>query len=231
MVALITLLLATLGFLSPAARGALLTTAIVLFVLMAFVAGGGAVALWGVMERSYEGWVGVALQVSLWLPGIIMLIFTLLNIALKHTGSLGAVPAGIYFSIVGVWFLVSVPLTFVGGYMATRIPIIDYPVKTNQIPRQVPPAPLVAHPVLLFFSAGVSGLGRVVGCGQACCKCWGACCCSRHAATAGLVALLMRTCHAPALPPCARLRTHAHAHAHPQASCRLARCSSSCTLQ
>ena len=154
LVATVTLLLATLGFLSPASRGALLTTAIVLFVLLAFAAGASAVALWGIMERTYEGWVGVALQVSVWLPGLIMLIFTLLNIALKHTGSLGAVPAGIYFSIVAIWFLVSVPLTFVGGFMATRLPIMDFPVKTNQIPRQIPPAPIVAHPVLLFFSAG-----------------------------------------------------------------------------
>lgn len=66
----------------------------------------------------------LCLQVSVWLPGLIMLIFTVLNIALKHTGSLGAVPAGIYFSIVAIWFLVSVPLTFVGGFMATRLPIM-----------------------------------------------------------------------------------------------------------
>lgn len=159
LVSLVTLLLATLGFLSPASRGALLTTTIILFVLLSFVAGGSAVALWGVMERTYEGWIGVALHVSLFLPGIVMLIFTVLNIAIKHTGSLGAVPAGIYFTIVAIWFLVSVPLTFVGGYMATKLRILDYPVKTNQIPRQIPPAPLVAHPVLLFFSAGKHILG------------------------------------------------------------------------
>jgi len=153
-VSLVTLLLATLGFLSPASRGALLTTTIILFVMLAFVAGFSAVALWGVMERSYEGWVGVSLHVSLFLPGIIMMIFTLLNIALKHTGSLGAVPAGIYFTIVAIWFFLSVPLAFVGGFMATKLPIISFPCKTNQIPRQIPPAPLVAHPVLLFFSAG-----------------------------------------------------------------------------
>lgn len=161
LVATVTLLLATLGFLSPASRGALLTTAIVLFVLLSFAAGASAVALWGVMERTYEGWVGVALQVSVWLPGLIMLIFTILNIALKHTGSLGAVPAGIYFSIVAIWFLVSVPLTFVGGFMATRLPILSFPTKTNQIPRQIPPAPIVAHPVLLFFSAGILPFGTM----------------------------------------------------------------------
>eukprot|EP00775_Hariotina_reticulata_P011626 gene11626-11770_t len=160
-VSLVTLLLATLGFLSPASRGALLTTTIILFVFLAFVAGVSAVALWGVMERTYEGWVGVALHVSLFLPGIVMMIFTILNIALKHTGSLGAVPAGIYFTIVALWFFLSVPLTFVGGFMATKLPIISFPCKTNQIPRQIPPAPLVAHPVLLFFSAGILPFGTM----------------------------------------------------------------------
>ncbi|KAF8069410.1 TMN11 [Scenedesmus sp. PABB004] len=161
LVSLATLLLATLGFLSPASRGALLTTTIILFVLLSFVAGGSAVALWGVMERTYEGWVGVALHTALFVPGLVMLIFTVLNIALKHTGSLGAVPAGIYFTIVAIWFLVSVPLTFVGGYMATRLPLLTFPVKTNQIPRQIPPPPLVAHPVLLFFSAGILPFGTM----------------------------------------------------------------------
>lgn len=105
-VAFVTLLLATLGFLSPASRGALLTTTIVLYVLLAFLSGAASSILWGVMERSYNGWVGVSLHVAFFVPGIIMGIFTLLNIALAGTGSLGAVPAGMYFTIVAVWFLV-----------------------------------------------------------------------------------------------------------------------------
>lgn len=129
-----------------------------LYVLLAFVAGAAAVALWGMLERTYNGWIGVALHVSLFYPGINMVIFTIVNIAIKHTGSTGAVPVGMYFTIVAIWFLVSVPLTFVGGYVATKLPIVDYPVKTNQIPRQIPPPPIVAHPVLLFFSAGKAGM-------------------------------------------------------------------------
>lgn len=46
---------------------------------------------------------------------------SVLNIFIKHTGSTGAVPAGIYFTIVAIWFLVSIPLTFVGGYVATKV--------------------------------------------------------------------------------------------------------------
>lgn len=81
-----TLLLATLGFLSPAARGALLTTAIVLFVFLALVAGFSATYVWGAMERSYAGWHTVCMHVAVYYPGIVMAIFTLLNIVIHHTG-------------------------------------------------------------------------------------------------------------------------------------------------
>lgn len=78
-----------------------------------------------------------------------------------HTGSTGAVPAGMYFSLVAVWFLISIPLTFLGGMLAIRMPLLDWPVKTNQIPRHVPPAPLAAHPTLLLFAAGVLPFGTM----------------------------------------------------------------------
>lgn len=159
--ATVTLFLAALGFLSPATRGALVTTTMVLYVLLASTAGFSAVWLWGLVERSYNGWLGVCTVVSVYYPGITMVIFTVLNLVIKHTGSTGAVPVGMYFSIVAVWFLISIPLTFLGGYLALKAPIIDYPVKTNQIPRHIPPAPVVAHPALLFFSAGVLPFGTM----------------------------------------------------------------------
>ncbi|KAJ9528482.1 hypothetical protein QJQ45_020540 [Haematococcus lacustris] len=167
----VSMLLASLGFLSPAARGALLTTTMVLYVLLALLAGAAAVYCWGAMERSYNGWHSVCGMVAVYYPGIIMGIFTLLNLAIHSTGkpapggvaagSLGAVPVGMYFGIVAVWFLVSIPLTFVGGYLALRLPIRDNPVKTNQIPRHVPPPPLAAHPTLLLFAAGILPFGTM----------------------------------------------------------------------
>ncbi len=51
-----TLVLAALGFLSPAARGALLTAGMLFFVLLAGVSGFVAVYVWGLMERSINGW-------------------------------------------------------------------------------------------------------------------------------------------------------------------------------
>jgi transmembrane 9 superfamily protein 2/4 len=42
-----------------------------------------------------------------------------------------------------------------------RVPLLDWPVKTNQIPRHVPPAPLAANPLLLFLAAGVLPFGTM----------------------------------------------------------------------
>lgn len=159
--AVVTLMLAALGFLSPASRGALLTTTMVFYVLLAVVAGYSAVYLWGMIERTYNGWIGVCASVALFFPGITMAIFTLLNLVIHHTGSTGAVPIGMYFSIVAVWFLVSVPLTFAGGYLATKAEILNYPVKTNQIPRHIPPPPFVANPILLYFASGILPFGTM----------------------------------------------------------------------
>ena len=57
---------------------------------------------------------------SLYYPGLNLLIFTVLNLAIVRTGTTGAVPLGMYFSLVLAWFLVSTPLTFLGGMMAVR---------------------------------------------------------------------------------------------------------------
>ncbi|KAG2491788.1 hypothetical protein HYH03_009948 [Edaphochlamys debaryana] len=158
---LVTLVLAALGFLSPAARGALLTAGMVAFVLLAGLAGFAGVYAWGLMERSFNNWQGVAARMAVYYPGINFFIFTVLNMAIHHTGSTGAVPLGMYFSLVAAWFLVATPLTFLGGMIAVRMPILDWPVKTNQIPRHVPPPPLAASPSLLFLAAGVLPFGTM----------------------------------------------------------------------
>ena len=46
------------GFLSPASRGALLTALLVVYLLLAVGAGFGSVWLWGMIQRSYDGWTG-----------------------------------------------------------------------------------------------------------------------------------------------------------------------------
>ena len=49
------------GFLSPASRGALLTAMLVMYLLLALAAGFASVWMWGLINRSYDGWSGFLL--------------------------------------------------------------------------------------------------------------------------------------------------------------------------
>jgi transmembrane 9 superfamily member 2/4 len=68
--AVVTLLLAAAGFLSPASRGSLLTAAIVLYLLLAITAGYTAVILWSNMQRSNAGGTSVCLKTACYFPGM-----------------------------------------------------------------------------------------------------------------------------------------------------------------
>jgi transmembrane 9 superfamily protein 2/4 len=41
-------------------------------------------------------------------------------------------------ALISLWFLISAPLCIVGAYFGFKADKIENPVKTNQIPRQVP---------------------------------------------------------------------------------------------
>mmetsp|Transcript_1335 Transcript_1335/g.3985 ORF Transcript_1335/g.3985 Transcript_1335/m.3985 type:complete len:711 (+) Transcript_1335:270-2402(+) len=159
--AFITLLFATLGFLSPASRGALLTALLVMYMLLAVAAGYAAVYLWGMVNRSYEGWYHVCWRVSCYFPGITLAVLTVLNLAIWHTGSSGAIPLGAFFSLVSLWFIVSTPLCYSGGMLAAKQEIKNYPTRTNQIPRHLPPPHWASHPVVLFMAAGLLPFGTI----------------------------------------------------------------------
>jgi transmembrane 9 superfamily member 2/4 len=84
-----------------------------------------------------------------------MLVLTALNVVLATTGTTGAIPFTMYFSLVALWFVVSIPLTYVGGFFAVKTPMLNWPTRTNQIPRHIPPAPTAADPYVLYAAAGI----------------------------------------------------------------------------
>ncbi|KAL3151993.1 hypothetical protein ABBQ32_001114 [Trebouxia sp. C0010 RCD-2024] len=156
-----TLFFAALGFLSPASRGALLTALLVMYLLLAVAAGFASVWLWGIIHRSYEGWYAVAWRVACYFPGISLLVLSVLNVLIHQTGSSGAIPLGAFFSLVSLWFLISIPLCFSGGMIAAKQPIVTYPTRTNQIPRHIPPPHWASHPYVLFAAAGLLPFGTI----------------------------------------------------------------------
>jgi len=155
----ITLVFACLGFLSPANRGALMTCALVLFVCLGTPAGYVAARIY----KSFGGekWKSNVLLTSMLCPGIVFGHFFVLNLVLWYYGSSAAIPFFTLVALLALWFGVSVPLTFVGAYFGFRKPAIEQPVRTNQIPRQIPDQSVYTQPIPGIIMGGVLPFGCI----------------------------------------------------------------------
>ena len=60
-----------------------------------------------------------------------------------------------------LWFGISFPLVLCGFYFGYRKQAYEHPVRTNQIPRQIPEQPWYLNPVLGSIMAGVLPFGAI----------------------------------------------------------------------
>lgn len=157
--AIVTIIFAAFGFLSPASRGMLLTGMIVLYLFLGIAAGYVGVRLWRTLKGTSEGWKSVSWSVACFFSGIVFAILTALNFILWGSKSTGAIPISLYFLLLFLWFCVSVPLTLLGGLFGTRAEAIQYPVRTNQIPREIPARKYPSW--LLVLGAGTLPFGTL----------------------------------------------------------------------
>mmetsp|Transcript_1088 Transcript_1088/g.3258 ORF Transcript_1088/g.3258 Transcript_1088/m.3258 type:complete len:662 (+) Transcript_1088:300-2285(+) len=155
----VTTIFAALGFLSPASRGALLSTCIGMYILLSVVAGYTAVWMSSMIFQTHERWVSAALRTCFFFPGITVLALTVVNVLLHSTGTVGSIPLKAYFMILALWWLVSTPLGLLGGYLASKQEIPPYPVRTNQIPRHIPPQKV--HSIVYFLGGGLLVFGNI----------------------------------------------------------------------
>ncbi|EAL73174.1 TM9 protein A [Dictyostelium discoideum AX4] len=156
---LITMIFAVLGFLSPANIGGLATALIVLFVLSAMFAGYFSTRVFTIFKG--RNWKKNTIYTALSMPGIIFGIFFFVNMFLRGAKSSAAVPFGTFASIIAMWFGISVPLVFLGSYFASKKPVPEDPVRTNQIPRQVPDQIWYMNPYLSILMGGILPFGAV----------------------------------------------------------------------
>jgi transmembrane 9 superfamily protein 2/4 len=127
---------AMLGFLSPANRGGLLTATLLLFVLMGVPAGYYASTSYKALKGTR--WKLLTVTTATLYPGITFFLFMTLNFVIWGRGSSGAVPFGTILALIAMWFCISVPLVFLGAFFGFKQPVPEPPVRTNEIPRQVP---------------------------------------------------------------------------------------------
>ncbi|KAF5948575.1 hypothetical protein HYC85_014532 [Camellia sinensis] len=157
--AIVTIVFAAFGFISPASRGMLLTGMIILYLFLGTFAGYAGVRLWRTIKGTSDGWRSVAWLVACFFPGICFVILTVLNFILWGNKSTGAIPISLYFILLSLWFCISVPLTLLGGFLGTRAEPIQYPVRTNQIPREIPARKYPSW--LLVLGAGTLQFGTL----------------------------------------------------------------------
>ncbi|XP_051159040.1 transmembrane 9 superfamily member 2 isoform X2 [Leptopilina boulardi] len=156
---LVTLAFACLGFLSPANRGALMTCAMVLYVCLGTTAGYVSAR----MYKSFGGekWKSNVLLTAMLSPGIVFSLFFVMNLIFWTNGSSAAVPFSTLIALLALWFCISVPLTFIGAYFGFRKRPLEHPVRTNQIPRQIPEQSFYTQAVPGVVMGGVLPFGCI----------------------------------------------------------------------
>ncbi|GAB7347623.1 hypothetical protein MBLNU459_g4493t1 [Dothideomycetes sp. NU459] len=154
-----TIVFALLGFLSPSNRGSLATVMILLYTFFGFIGG-------YVSARTYKFFQGDAWKrnfayTPVVIPGTVFGVFFLMNLFVWARQSSGAVPFTTMLALIGIWFIISVPLSLTGSWLGFRAPETVAPVRTNQIPRQIPPVRGYLRPVPSVLLVGILPFGAI----------------------------------------------------------------------
>lgn len=151
------ILIAALGYLSPANRGSLMIASLLIFALCGSIAGYTSARFY----KTFKGkqWQRCTLITALGFPGLVFLVFFVLDLMVWSYGSTGAVPFLSMLAVVTLWMGVSLPLVFLGAYFGYRKDSFEFPVVTSNIPRQIPVQPFYLHPLITCFLGGVLPFG------------------------------------------------------------------------
>ena len=152
-----TIIFSAMGFLSPARRGALLMAELLFFVLMGSVNGYVTARLY----KTFKGkaWQNATVCTALGFPGLCFSLFFILDLIAWGYGSSDAVPFTTMLVLLVLWFGISTPLVFVGAYFGYKQDAIEYPVKTSNIPRQIPDQPWFMSVPFTIFIGGLLPFG------------------------------------------------------------------------
>mmetsp|Transcript_28288 Transcript_28288/g.67991 ORF Transcript_28288/g.67991 Transcript_28288/m.67991 type:complete len:295 (+) Transcript_28288:1115-1999(+) len=140
---ILTLTFGAFGFLSPANRGALLSSILFFFVLMGVPAGYVSARFCKLVKEPNH--FKTTLLTATVFPGACFAMFFILNMVVWAKQSSTAVPFGTLVVLMLLWFGVSLPLIFFGAYLGFKREVIEVPCITNPIPRQIPPYPWYLH--------------------------------------------------------------------------------------
>lgn len=154
-----TIAFALFGFLSPSNRGSLATVMILLYTFFGFVGGYASSRVY----KSFKGtkWKQLFIYTPSAIPATVFGTFFLLNFFVWVRQSSGAVPFTTMLVVLGIWFVITFPLSIAGSWLGFKQPQADPPVRTNQIPRQIPPSTGYLRPVPSMLLVGLLPFGAI----------------------------------------------------------------------
>lgn len=158
-VSFVVIVLAMFGMLSPASRGSLMTAGIFIFMFMGLIAGYYSSRLYKTMRG--QQWKKAAFLTAMLYPSVMFGTCFILNFFILGKHSSGAVPFGTIVALVCMWMGISVPLVFIGYFFGSRKQPYEHPVRTNQIPRQVPDQMWYLNPYISTLMAGILPFGAM----------------------------------------------------------------------
>ncbi len=139
-------------------------------------------------------WKSNVLMTVFFIPGCAFSVFFFLNILLWSSGSSAGIPFTTLIELLALFFGISTPLTVLGSYLGFRkivsrlsaaiyttflvcvvcvrtssqcgylLQVIEQPVSTNQIPREIPGQSWLSRPVLSFLISSLMGGILPFGC-------------------------------------------------------------------
>jgi transmembrane 9 superfamily member 2/4 len=99
--------------------------------------------------------------VAIGFPGLLFSVVFFLNLFMWAKGATNAIPFLSMFTVVLLWFAVSVPLVFMGAYYGFKKDKITFPVAVSSIPRQIPPQQWYFKSWVVYTIGGVLPFGAV----------------------------------------------------------------------
>lgn len=154
----VSLILTLFGFTSPESRGRVVAAFILCYLFTSAVAGFWALKIYKLLSGTNLMMVSVG--VALFVPTIVTIIYGTLNTIMWMIQSSMAQPFFSIFTIYSVWFVISVPLVFLGAMIANRSSTKDTlsPTSTPKVyptPRNIPPLPLPLRFPYNYLIAGI----------------------------------------------------------------------------
>eukprot|EP00162_Nutomonas_longa_P011881 comp20796_c0_seq1/m.42942 comp20796_c0_seq1/g.42942 ORF comp20796_c0_seq1/g.42942 comp20796_c0_seq1/m.42942 type:complete len:485 (+) comp20796_c0_seq1:127-1581(+) len=157
---IVTIIFAALGVLSPANRGSLMTAMLYSFDFMSIFAGYYSAKLYKLFKG--QSWRTNTVRTAVIFPAFVFVVFLFMNELIRRQGSSGQVPTLVLVNLMVLWFGLGLPAVFLGSFFGYKEEEYPLPVKTNQIPRQIPEQAWYMHPVLVCLVGGVLPFGAVL---------------------------------------------------------------------